>query len=220
MCGPFHMKILALEFSSNERSVAVALKEGGIVHILGAAREAHSRGVTSMSLIDRAMVLAKSTPSEISAVMVGLGPGSYTGIRSALAIAQGWQLGRDVQVSGVGSMSVLARAAEKNGLTGEIGFIIDAQRGDVYLQRYRIGGQEVHEIDALRILPIGEIPAGIVLAGPEAGKFRAGSRELNPGAETLATFYNSGQSGPAEQLEPIYLRQVTFVKAPASRKIE
>ena len=44
----------------------------------------------------------------IEAIAVGLGPGSYTGIRAAIALAQGWQLAREVKTLGVSSVAAMA----------------------------------------------------------------------------------------------------------------
>src|SRR4051794_23641679 len=84
------MKILALEFSSPVRSVAV----GGDVPKHGYAEEGGSRETKPFALINAALAQAEISREEIHCIAVGLGPGSYAGIRIAIAIAQGWQLAR------------------------------------------------------------------------------------------------------------------------------
>ena len=94
------MTILALEFSSEQRSVALA-RDGAI---LAEATESGGYRVThAFRLIEKVLEQAKMPRDEIEVIAVGLGPGSYTGIRAAIAIAQGWQLARGVKLLGVGS---------------------------------------------------------------------------------------------------------------------
>ena len=214
------MKILALEFSSHLRSVAVADgMEHGEIRMLGSAEDADFRGVTGLMLIDRAMQQARMKPADVAVIALGLGPGSYTGIRSAIAIAQGWHLGRDVKVVGISSTLCLAEEARRRAISGDVALIVDAQRGDVYIHEYRLDSEGVREIDLLRIVPRSAVTAALVI-GPEASKFVSSGIDLCPSATTLATLHNLGLSLPVEQLEPVYLREAAFVKAPPPRHIE
>lgn len=212
--------ILGLEFSSSERSVAVA-RDSAIdgIEILGFAEE-RSREVTGMALIDRALQLAGVKPEEITDIVLGLGPGSYTGIRSAIAIAQGWQLGRGVRVIGVGSIECLARQSQASGIRGEITYIVDAQRGDVYQQKFELTEGTVQQKGALTILSRDVIQKLGPVTGPEASKFSSQATDIYPSAKFLVTFARSRDSSPAESIEPIYLREVSFVRAPVPRQIE
>jgi tRNA threonylcarbamoyl adenosine modification protein YeaZ len=214
------MKKLALEFSAKERSVAVAehQPDGGL-RMLGSVRES-SREVTGMAMVERAMREAGVDPGEITEIVVGLGPGSYTGIRSAIALAQGWQLGREVPVRGVGSVECLAGQAQEGGLRGEYTFIVDAQRGEVYRQRFVLTGEGVERLDELRIVPRGEVSELESVIGPEANQFAAKGIEMAPSAEYLVKVRAEGKGMTAEELEPIYLRETAFVKAPKARLIE
>ena len=214
------MNILALEFSASERSVAVARQAADGSRIIASIRESDFRGVTGMMLIDRALQEARLRSSEISLIAIGLGPGSYTGIRSAIAIAQGWQLGRGVETMGLPSNIVLAETARASGMHGDNTIVIDAQRGDVYDARYSCDAESCRELAPLQIVPAKEIePLGSVV-GPEASKFIPGAINLAPSAELLAKLaLNIGKRVPAEQLEPIYLRQIMFVKAAPPRHV-
>jgi len=214
------MKILALEFSSYRRSVAVAqISENGKVNVLGSPEETDFREVSGLMLVDRALEKAGLKPADISIVAVGLGPGSYTGIRSAIAIAQGWQLGRGLKAVGVSSTLCLAEEARRHGLSGEVTMVVDAQRGDVYLETYRLGSEGYSVAQPLRITPRDAILTGAQVIGPEASKFATNATDLCPTAEALAALVDPGAAGSAEQLEPVYLRETTFVKAPTPRRI-
>ena len=102
------MTILALEFSSAQRSVAIA-RDGDV---LAEASETGGRGTNAFGLIEKVLAAAKIGREEIECLAVGLGPGSYTGIRVALSIAQGWQLARGVKLLGIGSVECLAAQAQ------------------------------------------------------------------------------------------------------------
>jgi tRNA threonylcarbamoyl adenosine modification protein YeaZ len=214
------MKILALEFSAVERSVAVATQDAGSdIKILALVKET-SREVTGLSLIDRAMREAQLKSEEITDLIVGLGPGSYTGIRSAIALAQGWQLGREVRVTGISSVLCLAHQAHALGMRGDHSFIVDAQRGDVYHQLFRLDGRTATQLSDLRIIS-GEAARKLPnLIGPDARKFSPSAFELPPSAEFHARLHKLTPALPAEQLAPIYLRETAFVKAPTPRLID
>src|SRR5687768_1057469 len=216
------MKILALEFSASERSVAVAEKRvDSSTAVLSSIRESDYRGVTGLSIIDRALRAANVEPTDVTRIAVGLGPGSYTGIRSAIALAQGWQLGRNVELIGLSSVVCLAEQARSLGLFGSISIVIDAQRGELYHARYEVSETRSTELEPLRIVSPSEVLAPGVIVGPEATKYFPTARDLAPSAETLARLAAEATLlTPGELLEPIYLRQAAFVKAPVPRHIE
>ena len=97
------MTVLALEFSSARRSVALA--RGG-TFLAEAVEQTGGRGTNAFGLIEKALADAKIAREEIELIAVGLGPGSYTGIRAAIAVAQGWQLARGTKLLGVSSVAV------------------------------------------------------------------------------------------------------------------
>ena len=214
------MNILAIEFSAPERSVAVARRaENGQVTLLASVQESEFRTVTGLMLIDRALKEAKVAAGDINTIALGLGPGSYAGIRAAIAIAQGWQLAHGVKVFTLGSDLILAETARGKGFFGELTIIVDAQRGEVYMARYQTDAEGGEEIQPLKIVPAKSIVAGRVI-GPEASKFVADAVDLAPSAAVLATLaVDVGMDMPAESLEPFSLRESTFVKAAPARNI-
>jgi tRNA threonylcarbamoyladenosine biosynthesis protein TsaB len=212
------MKILALEFSSRERSVAV-VAEGGLCVT---AMETGGRTVHAFELIERALAEAKLEREQIECLAVGLGPGSYAGIRAAISVAQGWQLALGVKLLGVGSADCLARQAQQQGWLGRVNIAIDAQRNEYYLAEYEITADERREMAPLRLATFDEVTrhlkAGAIVGGPDADKLFDGGRALYPSAATaglLAVGRKDFMAG--EKLEPVYLRETAFVKAPPPR---
>jgi tRNA threonylcarbamoyladenosine biosynthesis protein TsaB len=209
------MKILALEFSSPQRSVAV-VQPGGFHETLGAKEP--------FAMIEEALRDAKLEREQIDCLALGLGPGSYTGIRSAISIAQGWQLARPIKLLGVSSAEAIATQAQAEGATGRVHVIVDAQRGEFYLASYDLAPSGQRETEPLQIVSATEVSqradGGGTLIGPEVTRWFPAGKTVFPRAATLGqlalarTDFISG-----EKMEPIYLRETQFVKAPPPRII-
>jgi tRNA threonylcarbamoyl adenosine modification protein YeaZ len=203
------MTILALEFSSERRSVALA--RGGAV-LAEAAEQTSGRGTNAFGLIEKVLADANISREEIEVVAVGLGPGSYTGIRAAIAMAQGWQLARGVKLLGVSSAEAIAAQAQTQNIFGRVNVVIDAQRGEFYAATWEISTAERRGISPLKIASEEEVEwlksAGEICLGSEQ------SRQIFPLAAQVAKLA-SGRSDfvSGEKLEPIYLRETSFVKA-------
>jgi tRNA threonylcarbamoyl adenosine modification protein YeaZ len=207
--------ILALEFSSARRSVAVAR---GKTLLAEAVEETSARGPEAFRLIEQALAEAKISREAIEVVAGGLGPGSYTGIRAAIAVAQGWQLARGVKLLGVSSVAALARQAQMEKIFGTVHVAVDAQRGEFYLAGWKISAVECTEISPLKIVPASEISArrgaGEICLGPDL------EQKMFPSAAMVAGLaWGRSDFVPGDRLEPIYLREASFVKSPAGRTI-
>ena len=70
--------------------------------------ETGGHGANAFGMIEQVLAEAKIEREQVDVLAVGLGPGSYTGIRAAISMAQGWQLARGVKLLGVGSVECLA----------------------------------------------------------------------------------------------------------------
>jgi len=92
------MICLAFEFTSDRRSVAVS---DGDQRVL--SQVVHDRGRTTpvFRLIEQALAEAQVSRASVQRLAVSIGPGSYTGIRLAIAAAQGWHLGTGIDVVAV-----------------------------------------------------------------------------------------------------------------------
>src|SRR6266404_7709356 len=184
------MKILALEFSSSQRSAAV---------VLGAARpeivtevvETGGPPTRPFAMIEEALRQAGIEREQVECVVVGIGPGSYTGIRAAISIAQGWQLARPIRILGISSAEGIAAQAQADGAMGRMDVIVDAQRDELYLATYELTHDSCREIEALKIVTMAEArlraEAGGVLIGPEVSRWFATGKTVFPRAATLGT---------------------------------
>ncbi|NBV22590.1 MAG: tRNA (adenosine(37)-N6)-threonylcarbamoyltransferase complex dimerization subunit type 1 TsaB [Proteobacteria bacterium] len=211
------MKILALEFSSQRRGVAIV--EGD--RVLGLA-EAEGLTPGPFALIEAALREAGLEREQIEGIVAGLGPGSYTGVRSAIATAQGWQLALGVKLLGVSSAEVLAATARATGLRGRVAVVIDALRGEFYSASYEVTADGCRETNPLRLLTLTALEALIATGEqpvcPDAKCTFAGVTRLLPSAAEVGRLAATRSDfQPGEKLEPIYLRETTFVKAPPPR---
>jgi tRNA threonylcarbamoyladenosine biosynthesis protein TsaB len=217
------MKILALEFSSPQRSVAV-VRSGNRPDAFVASEviETGAGAARTMKLVDDVLRDGGLGREQIEGIVVGTGPGSYTGIRAAIALAQGWSLAREIKLLGISSAEGVAEQARTDGLRGRVHVVIDAQRGEFYVAGYELSPGSRREIEPLRLAPLTELrrleAAGEVLIGPEVTKWAAGGRIVFPRAAILGRLaLDRRDFMAAEKLEPIYLRETAFVKAPPPR---
>ena len=104
---------------------------------LGEAIETGARSTNALGLVEEALRQAQLERAQIECLAVGLGPGSYNGIRLAIALAQGWQLARPVKLLGISSAECLAAQAQAEGIFGRVQVVIDAQRERVLPRRLR-----------------------------------------------------------------------------------
>ena len=219
------MNILALEFSSPQRSVAVvhAGADTG-PRCLGEASEAGTRSTNALGLVEDALRQAQLDREQIECLAIGLGPGSYNGMRLAIALAQGWQLARPVKLLGISSVECLAAQAQAEGIFGRVEIVIDAQRNELYLAGYELSSEARRETEPLRLASLADAQAreqaGAAIIGPEVTKWFPAGRVLVPRAATLGKLAMDRSDFVAgERMEPIYLRETRFVKAPPPRII-
>jgi tRNA threonylcarbamoyl adenosine modification protein YeaZ len=214
------MRILALEFSSPQRSVAVTAPGAPAAEVV----ETGSSSTRALGMIDMVLHQVQLEREQIDCLAIGLGPGSYNGIRTAIALAQGWQLVRGVKLLGLSSAECLAAQVHGEGITGPVTVVIDAQRNELYLANYEISATGWHEIKPLRLANLAEVQEDQkkrgTLVGPEVTKWFPSGRVIFPRAETLARLaLGRTDFSPGEKIEPIYLRETKFLKAPPPRVV-
>jgi tRNA threonylcarbamoyl adenosine modification protein YeaZ len=163
-------------------------------------------------------------PAAVQAIAVGLGPGSYTGIRVAIALAQSLELGLGARLTGLSSVECLVWGAWLEGIHGEVAVVVDAQRGERYAARYQISPLGVELRQPLGLQERAEVQRwadrGVILVGPDLEDREPAVRPLYPEAAMLGVLA-TGTTGyvPGPELAPIYLRATQFMKAPPPRQI-
>lgn len=188
---------LVLAFDTATPVATAALVLDG--EVLG---ERTSRAASVLADADDLLRAAGYGSGDLDGVVVGTGPGSFTGIRIGLAVARGLALGLDVLVAGVSTLDALA-----SGLPGALP-LIDARRREVFT--LRDGGP-------VACLPADlDVEPGTVLVGDGAVRYRlqleAAGAEIPadgdlvhlPRARLHAAL--AREFGDADLVEPIYVR--------------
>jgi tRNA threonylcarbamoyladenosine biosynthesis protein TsaB len=188
--------MLILAFDTATDVATSALVSDG--EVLG---ERLSRAVTLLEDVDALLRQAGAHTADVEALAVGIGPGSFTGVRIGLATARGLALALGVPVAGVSTLDALAAGAP-----GALP-VVDARRGEVFVLQ---GEPRVVAPAELDLSP------GTTCVGSGAVRYRslfeaAGAEVPADGDERhlpRARFHAmlARHFGPAEAVEPLYLR--------------
>ena len=212
--------LLALEAST--RAGSVALLTGASERVAIDERELAGARAHASDLLpeaDRLLAARGLALTDLDAIVVGLGPGSYTGLRVACATALGLARGAGLALVGVPSFEAAALAALSAGEEAMV--VVDARAGAFYHARYaRDEGDALRVVAAPAVTPAAALRdalvAGAILIASEAtldaleltGDPRA--RDFAPRAGALARrgAARLASDGPSarESIEPLYLR--------------
>jgi tRNA threonylcarbamoyladenosine biosynthesis protein TsaB len=219
--------ILCLETATPICSVALCNRSG--VVFVRESREDKSHATQLTVFIEELLKEAGIRPSDLEAVAVSKGPGSYTGLRIGVSVAKGIAYGASVPLIGVDTTRSMFNgmagvAGEKSGTDSTSLFcpMIDAKRMEVYYSLFNSDGIEIKGISAEIIteLSFSEIPESvrILFFGDGAGKCRGVTAHKNSvfdtGFSISAAFmhktvsekFNSGQFEDVAYFEPFYLK--------------
>jgi tRNA threonylcarbamoyladenosine biosynthesis protein TsaB len=198
--------VLILAFDAATDVASAALVRDG--EPLG---ERRSRAVRVLADAQELLAAAGAEPGDLDALVVGTGPGSFTGIRIGLATARGLALSLGLPVAGVSTLAALAAGAPVAVP------VIDARRREVFAL-----------LDVPRVLRPEELglAPGTRCVGDGAVRYRAlleaAGAEVPPAESELhvprAHLHAAlaRDFGPAEAVEPIYLRVPDAEKAAAT----
>jgi tRNA threonylcarbamoyl adenosine modification protein YeaZ len=123
-------KVLAIDTSTSRSCVAII--EDSKVLYSGFRDGATAHGPSLPALVQEALAV-----SDVDEVVVGMGPGPFTGLRVGIAFAQSFALAREISVRGVCSLdAIAAQVREKDFI-----ITVDARRKEVYWARYTDGAR-------------------------------------------------------------------------------
>jgi tRNA threonylcarbamoyladenosine biosynthesis protein TsaB len=180
------MQLLAIE-TSGERG-SVALQAGSAVRQREVPR-AREQTALILPLIDELLVAAGLDLRDLDGIAFGRGPGSFTGLRVAAAIAQGLGLATGLPLVAVSSMGGLARqASELSGLPTVV-VCLDARMDEIYTGTYTLAGGRTETIRAEAIGRPEDVirPAGdFAAAGTAFGRYPEQLAGIAAGAGWLA----------------------------------
>jgi tRNA threonylcarbamoyladenosine biosynthesis protein TsaB len=216
------MKLLAIDTSSNACSVAVKAGDEVFASHVVEPRE-HTKILLPM--IEELLQQSDVVLSDLDAVILGNGPGSFIGMRIGASVAQGICYGAGLQIVPVSSLAAVA--AEVIDARGAENILVaqDAHMHEVYLGRYHADGERLPEADDEEVITgIGSLilPAGdYVAAGagwhkypdllvPNSSLIAATADVIYPRARYLlelgARSIKAGLAIPPAALVPAYIR--------------
>ncbi|GAA1302224.1 tRNA (adenosine(37)-N6)-threonylcarbamoyltransferase complex dimerization subunit type 1 TsaB [Streptomyces sanglieri] len=205
--------MLLLAVDTATPAVTVALHDGTSVVAESGQVDARRHGELLLPAVDRVLAEAGVKLDAVTDVVVGVGPGPYTGLRVGLVTAATFGSALSVPVHGLCTLDGLAYAAGLAGLEGPFAVATDARRKEVYWARYddprtRVAGPAVDRpadiAEQLAGLPV--VGAGAVLY-PEAFPDAREPEHVSAGA--LAALAAERLAAGAELLppQPLYLRR-------------
>src|SRR6185437_3923306 len=215
------MNILALDTSMGACSAALLAVDGAArTLVLREALMARGHAEALMPMVAEVIQESGTAFAELDLIAATVGPGSFTGVRIAIAAARGLALVTHAGLFGTDSLSVMARCALASGEAGSTPFAVavDARRGMLYLGLYDEAARKIEgpvliaPDEAVDLLPPDlRMAAGsgvelLAAAGARQGRSIATTLpELQPSAGALAEIAAaSGETVPA--LKPLYLR--------------
>ena len=94
--------------------------------------------VELIGTLDKALDQAGVSMADVDEMLVGRGPGSFTGVRIGISTAKGLARGADIPLLGVSTLDAVAWTAWAAGVRGKLGVAADAMRGEVYPALYEL----------------------------------------------------------------------------------
>ncbi len=126
--------LLALDSSTD--TMALALVTPGQTRVFEAAGGAQA-SARMLPEVKALLAGAGLDMAELDAVAFGQGPGAFTGLRTACAVAQGLAFGLDKPVLAVDSLMLVAEDARAQGAGDDVWVAMDARIGEIYAAHYR-----------------------------------------------------------------------------------
>ncbi|MFM5413280.1 tRNA (adenosine(37)-N6)-threonylcarbamoyltransferase complex dimerization subunit type 1 TsaB [Aeromonas dhakensis] len=227
------LKILAVDTATEACSAALLVGEKVFSRWEEAPRD-HTRKILPMvqAVLDEAGV----TLDELDAIAFGRGPGSFTGVRIGIGVAQGLALGAGVPLIGISTLAAMAQGAHRLDGAERVLTAIDARMDEVYFGQYelidgriQLVGEEVVSGPAALVASRGTLPGSFTRVGTGFETYGetlaaladelVASQVRFPAAEDMLPLARSawlaGEAVAVELATPVYLRdKVTWKKLP------
>lgn len=230
------MIFLALDTSTEACSVALSY-HGQLLALDEVCPQQHSKRILPM--VQQLLADAGISLNQLSGIVFGRGPGSFTGVRIGVSVAQGLAFGVDVPVYGVSTLAAMAQAAAEVKGARQVIAAIDARMAEVYLAAFSLNEQGLMQAISSEVAAKpNTLPAAITSLTFNAGVLGVGTGWqtygsalqalvpatiaddiLYPSAQFMLPFaqpaWQNGHFVAAEQAEPVYVRdEVTWQKLP------
>ncbi len=220
------MNILALDTSTEHCSVAL-WRDGAVHERVARAGQEHSGMLIGM--VDAVLVEGGLKLCMLDGIAYGQGPGSFTGLRIACAVAQGLAFPAGIPLAGIGTLHAMALACG----AAKVVCCLDARMQEIYHAAYVRQGDVYIEVSAPRVCAPAAAPqqqcGGWTGCGSGFAAYRdvlqqrhgaalAGVMEdVYPHARDIARLaapvFASGQGVRAENAAPLYIRDKVALKS-------
>lgn len=216
------MPLLALDTSSDACSAAVLTNDACLIEFELTPR-AHTQLILPM--VESVLKRANLELAHMDAIAFGRGPGAFTGVRIATGVAQGLALAANKWVLPVSTLAALAQQAYQQLQAQKILVALDARMGEVYWGVFQVVAGQIKLQSEEQVLTPNAIDlpkdSGWLAVGSGWSAYpELAERALDlvtaiyadwlPSAEFIAQLawqdYQAGRAIPAEQAQPIYLR--------------
>jgi tRNA threonylcarbamoyladenosine biosynthesis protein TsaB len=212
------VRILGIETST--RRGTVALTEGGQPIVALSHDEPGAHAERMVGLIRAVLHQAGWSPKSLDRLGVGIGPGSFTGIRVGIALAQGIALGLQLPLVGVESLRAMARAVPPS-YPGLRCPLVDARRGEVFAAAYESDGATALSPIAISrgaaLERLAELcPGPSILVGEVVAELGGRSGYEDPGADLPHATWVAVLAGDSAlddgPVVPLYVRDVDAIR--------
>lgn len=225
---PSGANLLALDTSTDRAAVALLRRDDQRFVAPPDVGRRHGRAL--VPALRDLLAGAKLMPEELHGIAVGLGPGSYTGLRIGLTAAKTLAYATGCVLVGLDSLEAIAAGAPEDAL--RVAVVVDAQRGGVYAEDFEreAPGAPLLRVRPSRVLPsiewLASLTPGTVVIGPDLHRLRIDwpadlvRFPLDPQSSSGAGFpqplaliemarraWTEGRREDPWALEPIYLRR-------------
>ncbi len=238
--------VLGLDTSTQIASLAI-VAHGRVAGSM--AHPARSHGAALPGAVDELLRAAGCRIRDLGAVAVGIGPGSFTGLRVGISYAKGLAMASGCATLGVPGFDAMALAAleRDNTATGRlVSVVVDARKGEVYAALYRVVADGLEKLTEELVVTLehlaSRITEDVTFVGDSRAKdaaalvskrghrvavFETGTLDLRgvSVAAIGAARFARGEMDRAASLEPLYIRapEATFkpnLKNPADNCME
>lgn len=144
------MNILALDTCTESCSAALLYK-GKLYEYAEMTQRGHSELILGM--LDNVLAQAGIAITEVDALAFGRGPGSFTGVRVGVGVAQGIAFARDIPVIPVSSLAAVAQGAAEALDVDHLAVAMDARMGEIYCASFERENDLVVLVDYERVCP-------------------------------------------------------------------
>lgn len=172
--------LLALDAAYGRAAACLVMPDGR--RFLGESSQGHPHSQVIMPLFAELMAQAGVHWRQLQLLAVGIGPGSYTGLRVAAATMAGINAALELPVMGVSSLAVTARQSVS---PDEVWVIEDARAGDAYVGRYK-KGKALQQDACMSWEQVAKLPPGCFVAVQQPVLKLLGWRRLSPKNERPA----------------------------------